>query len=32
MSFTKPYTKVKVGDILTKPTAGSWAKIIAQTF
>lgn len=32
MSFTKPYTKVKVADILYKPTTSSWAKIIAQPF
>lgn len=32
MSFTKPYAKVKVADILNKPTAGFWAKIIAQPF
>lgn len=32
MSFTKPCTKVKVADILNKPTAGSWAKIIGQPF
>lgn len=32
MSFTKPYTKVKAADILTKPRAGSWAKIITQPF
>lgn len=32
MSSTKPYLKVKIADVTTQCTAGSWAKNVTEPF